>query len=350
LQFPPLRLVVEDEVDPYSQVEGVYHFEGTDKRGAPRYRRAHGVGTGAEQVERFLFSAHDVVPGRWYISDHSDPNQPVQSYADVHPSQVVPPGFEETADADGLMGQEHATWYKWDGETWAQTQMHLRVATPVTCGSTLKLQNLRSGHKLHAFPKMVLPQSKFKVVSGYANWYTTPKYEGGSERADSYWRVSHALRTHEWEKHGYLTCGEGGLGKPLRHKSIIRLQHANSGFWLHSGWHPGHEFKSPLSKQQEVSAAGNGTADYDFGDNWLVEIPHQDGFWVGDSEFQLKHLNTGCYLSLDEQYSFPPRNGEVSGQREVACSEKSSDKTKWRMAEGLYFPPSTQLYEDSVET
>lgn len=77
------------------------------------------------------------------------------------------------------MGQEHATWYKWDGETWAQTQMHLRVATPVTCGSTLKLQNLRSGHKLHAFPKMVLPQSKFKVVSGYANWYTTPKYEGG---------------------------------------------------------------------------------------------------------------------------------------------------------------------------
>lgn len=36
-------------------------------------------------------------------------------------------------------------------------------------------------------------------------------------------------------------------------------------------------FKSPLSKQQEVSAAGNGTADYDFGDNWLVEIPHQDG-------------------------------------------------------------------------
>jgi hypothetical protein len=62
----------------------------------------------------------------------------------------------------------------------------------------------------------------------------------GSERADSYWRVSGGLDVAAWLAHGYSTCGAGERGAAINNRTIIRLQHVTSGKWLHSGWHDGH--------------------------------------------------------------------------------------------------------------
>lgn len=45
----------------------------------------------------------------------------------------------------------------------------------------------------------------------------------------------------------FLTQPDVAQGQPIHSGDQIRLQHGTSGRWLHS-----HEFKSPLSNNQEV--------------------------------------------------------------------------------------------------
>ena len=72
-------------------MEGVYHFEGMDRNGAPKYVRHNGVGSGAENVKRFLF-AHTAAPGRWVIADREGDDAPTRTYVDVPNNPLLPPG------------------------------------------------------------------------------------------------------------------------------------------------------------------------------------------------------------------------------------------------------------------
>lgn len=57
------------------------------------------------------------------------------------------------------------------------------------------------------------------------------------------------------------------LRKPIACQSTVRLQHLNTMRYLHS-----HEFSSPLSGNQEVSAFGDGSGSGDRGKSWQTLI------------------------------------------------------------------------------
>ena len=79
------------------------------------------------------------------------------------------------------------------------------------------------------------------------------------------------------------------MAEPIKCGSTIRLSHQASFKNLHS-----HGVESILSKQQEVTAYGQGDGEGDGGDNWLVQC--STTFWTKDQPFRLKHVDTGKFL------------------------------------------------------
>ncbi len=75
----------------------------------------------------------------------------------------------------------------------------------------------------------------------------------------------------------------------------------------------------------------------DDGDNWLVECLNQkDEFWNREAPVQLRHQNTGTYLTSSTQHVY---GNPIPGQQEVASHHQSNKKSEqiWRAQEGVYF-------------
>lgn len=74
---------------------------------------------------------------------------------------------------------------------------------------------------------------------------------------------------------------------PIKCDSIIRMLHVQTRKNLHS-----HDFQSPLSHNQEVSAYGeNGIGDE--GDLWKVICTSRNDFWLRQDAIRLQHVATG---------------------------------------------------------
>mmetsp|Transcript_747 Transcript_747/g.1579 ORF Transcript_747/g.1579 Transcript_747/m.1579 type:complete len:384 (-) Transcript_747:21-1172(-) len=314
-----------DENIQIKDVTGVFHFSGL-LRGGPHYVRDSAAG-----LERHLFREGL----RWHIAD--DPTlDRVRAYFDTISTSDYPPGFHEKED----IVETRKPWQGWDGQAWVPTKIAMKPATLVTCGSVVKLQGAESKLRLHGFPSMRLSTSGFNPVAAYAHFLVETKSAAGSERADSYWRIAGGIDVDQWVANGYTTCGNESRGVAITNNTIVRLQHVASGKWLHSGWHEGHMFKSVLSKQQEVSLSGDGLKDFDSGDNWILSFSSDlPGLWTADTAVQLRHMNTQCYLRLNQEHRYPHRNGELSGQRDICCGEMDAARTRWESAEGVYIPP-----------
>lgn len=100
----------------------------------------------------------------------------------------------------------------------------------VTCGSVVKLLNTAHGVRLHSH--------EVKYGSGSGQQSVT-----GSD-------IKEDVNSH-WMIKGKETKSPCGRGQPVQCDSEVRLQHITTGRNLHS-----HQFRSPLSNQQEVSAFG----------------------------------------------------------------------------------------------
>ncbi|KAK2078159.1 hypothetical protein QBZ16_004027 [Prototheca wickerhamii] len=94
-------------------------------------------------------------------------------------------------------------------------------------------------------------------------------------------------------------------GQPIHSGDQIRLQHGTTGRWLHS-----HQFKSPLSNNQEVRRVAWG----------------------------LKHKQTGYYMASNNQVY----NRPIAGHKEVYAAKAKSAPAKWKAAEGVYIPVVAQ--------
>ncbi|KAJ3435281.1 stromal cell-derived factor 2-like protein [Anaeramoeba flamelloides] len=124
-------------------------------------------------------------------------------------------------------------------------------------------------------------------------------------------------------KHG-TECPQGRI---LANGDIIRLEHLTTRKNLHS-----HQYKSPLSNNQEVSVYGQNSRG-DSGDNFQLVL--ENCKWHRDKAIILKHEKTNAYLAdSSKQYGKP-----VSGQTEI-CTLKNNDSqsTKWKATYGIYFP------------
>ena len=185
--------------------------------------------------------------------------------------------------------------------------LSIHLLTQVTCGSAIKLVHAPSGRLLHSHD--------VKYGSGSGQHSVTSV----TARADpgSLWLVRGPAPAPG------APASPCPPGTPVKAGSPIRLQHAQSGRWLHS-----HAFPSPLTRNQEVSAFGGATHS-DAGDVWSVELEKGVPAWTRGSPVRLRHTVTGAFLaSPDRAYGHP-----IAGQHEV-CARKGSDP--WRAEEGVY--------------
>ncbi|KAL4608421.1 stromal cell-derived factor 2 [Arapaima gigas] len=176
----------------------------------------------------------------------------------------------------------------------------------VTCGSVVKLLNVRHNVRLHSHDVRYGSGDGQQSVTGVTT----------AEDSNSYWSVRGTSSR---------TCPRG---TPVRCGQTIRLTHVNTGRNLHS-----HYFASPLSSNQEVSAFGE-NGEGDSLDEWTVLCG--GAVWQRDESVRFRHTATEGLLSVTgEQYGRP-----IHGQREVHAMAVAGPHSYWKTMEGIFVKPS----------
>ncbi|KAL9244725.1 hypothetical protein vseg_018467 [Gypsophila vaccaria] len=160
----------------------------------------------------------------------------------------------------------------------------------VTYGSVIKLMHEKTKHRLHSHDVPYGSGSGQQSVTGFPN----------VDDSNSYWVVKPVPNTSAKQ------------GDTIKSGSIVRLQHMKTRKWLHSHLHA-----SPISGNLEVSCFG-GENDSDTGDHWKLEIEGKGNVWRQDQRVRLQHVDTGGYLhSHDKKYQrIAGGQQEVCGVRE----------------------------------
>ncbi|KAJ8617480.1 hypothetical protein MRB53_013666 [Persea americana] len=146
----------------------------------------------------------------------------------------------------------------------------------VTYGTVLKLMHERTKCRLHSHDVPYGTGSGQQSVTGFPSVHDS----------NSYWIVRSQLNSSVKQ------------GDTIKSKTIIRLQHMATRKWLHSHLHA-----SPISGNLEVSCFG-GDGQSDTGDHWKLEIEGSGETWRQDQRVRLQHVDTGGYLhSHNKKYS-----------------------------------------------
>mmetsp|Transcript_21292 Transcript_21292/g.68700 ORF Transcript_21292/g.68700 Transcript_21292/m.68700 type:complete len:208 (-) Transcript_21292:76-699(-) len=181
----------------------------------------------------------------------------------------------------------------------------------VTCGSVIKLENVESSFLLHSHDISWGSGSRQQSVTAFE----------AHDDPNSLWLVK--------EAHQDPMCSRGS---PIPCGTIVRLEHVSTGHNLHS-----HDFPSPMSRLQEVSAYGSDGSG-DTGDDW--ELQCDTAVWKRQRPVQLRHVETGRYLSTHSGRDFNDRNCHncpIVGQLEVAASPSRGSSEEWVADLGIYF-------------
>ncbi|KAK9677303.1 hypothetical protein RND81_11G134900 [Saponaria officinalis] len=160
----------------------------------------------------------------------------------------------------------------------------------VTYGSVIKLMHERTKYRLHSHDVPYGSGSGQQSVTGFPN----------VDDSNSYWVVKPVPNTSAKQ------------GDTIKSGALVRLQHMKTRKWLHSHLHA-----SPISGNLEVSCFG-GENDSDTGDHWKLEIEGKGNVWRQDQKVRLQHVDTGGYLhSHDKRYQrIAGGQQEVCGVRE----------------------------------
>ncbi|KAG2459215.1 SDF2 factor, partial [Polypterus senegalus] len=185
----------------------------------------------------------------------------------------------------------------------------------VTCGSVLKLLNIRHNVRLHSHDVRYGSGSGQQSVTGVTS----------VEDSNSYWMVRGRNN------------GVCQRGTPVKCGQAIRLTHVNTGRNLHS-----HHFSSPLSSNQEVSAFGE-EGEGDSLDDWIIICGGTE--WKREEAVRLKHAATDGLLSVTgEQYGRP-----INGQREVHAMLQAGQHNYWKVMEGVFMKPgNSEIHASTV--
>lgn len=160
----------------------------------------------------------------------------------------------------------------------------------ITYGSVLKLMHERTKFRLHSHDVPYGSGSGQQSVTGFPN----------VDDSNSYWIVRPQPGTSAKQ------------GDTIKSGTIIRLQHMRTRKWLHSHLHA-----SPISGNLEVSCFGS-DKDSDTGDFWRLFIEGSGKMWKQDQKIRLQHIDTGGYLhSHGKKYQrIAGGQQEVCGVRE----------------------------------
>lgn len=185
----------------------------------------------------------------------------------------------------------------------------------VTYGSTIKLEHVASGHRLHSHDISYGSGSGQQSVTGFRD----------TGDSNSYWVIKGA---HEDEpKLG---------GVVIKCNDVIRLQHLNTAKNLHS-----HEHRAPMNRDNEVSAYAvyheGRWASGDVADNWIVDCVSGKGEWKRFEQVRLKHKERGTYLSASSNLRY---GDPIPNQLQVSAAGRRSSNTVWRTNEGFFLAPA----------
>lgn len=186
----------------------------------------------------------------------------------------------------------------------------LKYPAKVTCGSTIKLRHTKTGGNL---------RSQDIAYGSGSGQQSVTAYEA-AESVANYWIVRGGLEEG---------CSQGD---EVKNGAVIRLQHSQTGRWLHS-----HKFQSPLTRAQEVSAFGdNDESNGD--DEWKIQLIDGAKTWLQDKPVTFKHVPTGKMLQTGSKSRF---SRPIQDHMEVSCAESKAKAhaVTWLAAEGIYFPP-----------
>lgn len=185
----------------------------------------------------------------------------------------------------------------------------------ITCGSTFKLVNQQSNDRLHSH------DVKYGSGSGQQSVTGTPN----ADDVNSYWQARGDIRTD---------CERG---TPIQCDSVIRLFHVTTRRNLHS-----HNYPSPLSNNQEVSAYGEDGVGDD-GDRWKVVCTTKNDYWLRKDPIRFQHVVTGKYLHLSgDTYGRP-----IHGQKEISCYSYANNQNLWKVDAGVYIRSSSEPLSSS---
>ncbi|KAH7523975.1 stromal cell-derived factor 2-like protein [Ziziphus jujuba] len=144
----------------------------------------------------------------------------------------------------------------------------------ITYGSVIKLMHERTKFRLHSHDVPYGSGSGQQSVTGFPN----------VDDSNSYWIVKPLDGAKQGDK--------------IKSGTIIRLQHMKTRKWLHSHLHA-----SPISGKQEVSCFGSEN-ESDTGDYWRLLIEGSGKTWKQDQRVRIQHVDTGVYLhSHDKKYT-----------------------------------------------
>ncbi|KAJ8751905.1 hypothetical protein K2173_026121 [Erythroxylum novogranatense] len=161
----------------------------------------------------------------------------------------------------------------------------------ITYGTVVKLMHERTKFRLHSHDVPYGSGSGQQSVTGFP----------AVDDSNSYWIVRPEPGTDA--KQGHI----------VKTGTIIRLQHMRTRKWLHSHLHA-----SPISGNMEVSCFGGDNNESDTGDYWRLLIEGSGKTWKQDQRIRLQHVDTGGYLhSHDKKYQrIAGGQQEVCGVRE----------------------------------
>jgi len=185
----------------------------------------------------------------------------------------------------------------------------------ITCGSVIKLANQQTDVRLHSH--------SVKYGSGSGQQSVTGTKQ--KEDVNSYWIIK-GLPDNQCSREK-VKCG-----------SKLRFEHLETKKNLHS-----HDFVSPLSHNQEVSAFGT-EGEGDTGDYWIVTC--SEDYWLRDTPVKFKHIDTNAWLSLSGRVYDRP----ISGQYEIVGMSYPDSSSFWKVTEGVYIEPSSSSNTSKDET
>uniref|UniRef100_A0A8C0GLR0 Stromal cell derived factor 2 n=1 Tax=Chelonoidis abingdonii TaxID=106734 RepID=A0A8C0GLR0_CHEAB len=174
---------------------------------------------------------------------------------------------------------------------------------PVTCGSVVKLLNVRHNVRLHSHDVRYGSGSGQQSVTGVS----------AVDDSNSYWRVRGKTS---------MVCERG---TPVQCGQSIRLTHINTGRNLHS-----HHFTSPLSGNQEVSAFGE-DGEGDYLDDWTVLC--SGTYWVRDGEGSTA---VGFLPAEGLRETLPPQKKQEGGTFNDLCLSSCTESVPIVTALSVY--------------
>eukprot|EP00527_Entomoneis_sp_CCMP2396_P003781 CAMPEP_0198143206 /NCGR_PEP_ID=MMETSP1443-20131203/6031_1 /TAXON_ID=186043 /ORGANISM="Entomoneis sp., Strain CCMP2396" /LENGTH=234 /DNA_ID=CAMNT_0043806393 /DNA_START=20 /DNA_END=724 /DNA_ORIENTATION=- len=196
----------------------------------------------------------------------------------------------------------------------------------VTCGSVIKIQSIESGYYLN---------SEEKTLGGNGSGQQLVTFQKDRATQNTLWLVRPAHHGME-DKSEYPDVASCGLAEPIMCNTPIRLTHLDTKRNLHS-----HGVKSPMSRQQEVSAYGVGDGKGDGGDDWIIRcIAPNSKYWKRGESFHLFHRDTAKFLGTTKTVEFTRdncgQNCPIMGHLEAFGRGTNDKYTTFKVEQGVH--------------